>query len=102
MRRPVLPGDVSAAARALLAVPDRERLRLCRRIFGGAAEAAAYAGLFGRLHGRWGDGSLSAAARRYSLADEPFVDDPEYLRCTRLVLEELEAVLDAAGKAPAR
>lgn len=102
MRRPVLPGDVSAAARALLAVPDRGRLRLCRRIFGGAAEAAAYAGLFGRLHPRWGDGSLSAAARRYSLADEPFLDDPEYLRCTRLVLEELEAVLDAAGKAPAR
>ncbi|MFY0312352.1 hypothetical protein ACFMBG_20925 [Leisingera sp. D0M16] len=102
MRRPVLPGDVTAVARALLAVPDRERLRLCRRIFSGAAEAAAYAGLFGRLHPRWGDGSLSAAARRYALADEVFLDDPEYLHCTRLVLRELAAIFKADGEAPAR
>lgn len=102
MIRPVLPGDVSAVARALLAVPDRERLRLCRRIFGGAAEAAAYAGLFCRLHPRWGDGSLSAAARRYALADEVFLDDPDYLRCNRLVLRELAVDLEAGGEAPAR
>ena len=100
--RPVLRGDVSAVARALLAVPEGKRLRLCRRIFGGAALAAVYTGLSGRLHPCWGDGSLSSAARRYELACEPFLDDPEYLRCTRMVLRELAAVIKAAGEAPAR
>ncbi|KIC22639.1 DUF7742 family protein [Leisingera sp. ANG-Vp] len=99
MRRPLLPGDVSAAARALLAVPAGARNALCRRIFGGAAEALAY----GKLHPRWGDGSLSAAARGYRLADEPFLDDPEYLACTRLVLRQAAAVLgEGQGGAPAR
>lgn len=97
MIRPVLPGDVSAVARALLLVPDGERLRLCRRIFGGAAEAAVHGRILGRLHLRWGDGSLSAAARRFTLAEEPFLDDPAYLDCTRLVLRELAEVVAAAG-----
>lgn len=96
MRRPVLPGDVSAAARALLAVPCGARAGLCRRIFGAAAEAATFADLFQRLHPRWGDGSLAAAARAFALADEPFQDDPDYLACTRLVLQELAAQLAAA------
>ncbi|MEW2913328.1 hypothetical protein [Leisingera sp. JC11] len=102
MIRPVLPGDVSAVARALLAVPEGDRLRLCRRIFGGAAEAAAHCGLYGHLHPHWGDGSLSAAARRHGLAEEPFLDDPAYLSCTRLVLRELAAVLEADAASPAR
>ncbi|WP_323783640.1 hypothetical protein [Leisingera sp.] len=102
MMHPVLPGDVAAVARALLAASDGDRLRLCRRIFGGAAEAAAHTALFGRLHPRWGDGSLSAAARRFALADEPCLEDPEYLRCTRLVLRELAAAVEACGAAPAR
>ncbi|WP_291731669.1 hypothetical protein [Leisingera sp. F5] len=102
MMHPVLPGDVSAVARALLAVRDADRQRLCRRIFGGASEAAAYAGLTGRLHPRWGDGSLSAAARRFDLAAEPFLDDPIYLNCSRLVLRELARHLRIAGVAPAR
>ncbi len=100
--RPVLPGDVSAVARALLMVPPPERPALCRRIFGGAVEAAAHCRLIGRLHPRWGDGSLNAAARRYVLADEPFLDDPHYLQCTRLVLRELAAAHERSGEAPAR
>lgn len=98
MIRPVLPGDVTAVARALLAAPGSERLPLCRRIFGCAAEAAAHCRLFGRLHPRWGDGSLNAAARRFALADELFLDDPEYLSCTRLVLRELASVLETDGE----
>ncbi|MBY6055868.1 hypothetical protein [Leisingera daeponensis] len=101
MRRPVLPGDVSAVARALLAVPQDCRLSLCRRIFGGAAEAAAHCGVLGRLHPVWGDGSLSAAARRYDLSCEPFLDDPDYLGCTRLVLRELASAAGGRLEAPA-
>lgn len=95
MRQPVLPGDVSAVARALLLVPPDHRVLLCRRIFGMAAEACAHVDLLRQLHPRWGDGSLSAAARRFPLADEPFLDDPAYLACTRLVLRELAAQLEA-------
>ncbi|OBY25269.1 DUF7742 family protein [Leisingera sp. JC1] len=102
MIRPVLPGDVTAVARALLAVPESERLALCRRIFGGAAEAAVHCCLLRRLHPRWGDGSLSAAARRFTLAEEPFLDDLEYLGCTRLVLRELAAELENDRQALAR
>ncbi|NSY36929.1 hypothetical protein [Leisingera sp. ANG59] len=102
MIRPVLPGDVSAVARALLAVPEGGRQQLCRRIFGGAEEAAVHCRLFGRPHPHWGDGSLSAAARQYLLAVEPFLDDAEYLICTRLVLRELAAALEADAACPAR
>lgn len=94
MRRPVLFGDVTAVARALLLVPVDRRLLLCRRIFGMAAEACAHVDLRHQLHPRWGDGSLSAAARRFQLAQEPFLDDPAYLSCTRLVLRELAAQLE--------
>jgi len=106
MRRPVLPGDVSAVARALLLVPAERREALCRRIFGMAAEARAHTDLLHRLHSHWGDGTLSAAARRFALAEEPFLDDPAYLAYTRLVLRELDATLarssGARGAAPAR
>ncbi|MCB4455607.1 DUF7742 family protein [Leisingera sp. McT4-56] len=102
MRQPVLPGDVSAVARALLRVPQDQRLSLCRRIFGGAAEAAAHCAVLGRLHRSWGDGSLSAAARRFELAEEPFLDDAAYLSCTRLVLRELSVVLETGGEASTR
>ena len=103
MMRPVLPGDVAAVARALLAVPKAERAALCRRIFGQASEALAHVRLTGRLHPRWGDGSLAVAARACRLADEPFLDDLAYLGCTRVVLKELAAQIDAeAQAAPAR
>ena len=95
MRRRVLPGDVSAVARALLLVPAEHRLQLCRRIFGQAAEALAHVELQTGLHPRWGDGTLDAAARRCALAEEPFLDDPAYLACTRLVLRELAATLES-------
>lgn len=94
MRRPVLFGDVTAVARALVLVPADRRLLLCRRIFGMAAEACAHVDLRRQLHPCWGDGTLSAAARRFQLAQEPFLDDPAYLCCTRLVLRELAAHLE--------
>ncbi|MEX0301011.1 MAG: hypothetical protein AB3N24_01185 [Leisingera sp.] len=103
MRQPVLPGDVSAAARALLAVPPGSRAVLCRRIFGGAAEGLAHTALYGCVHPCWGDGSLSAAARVFALADEPFLDDPDYLECTRMTLGFLSSVLsEDDGGSPAR
>ncbi len=42
-----------------------------------------------RLHPRWGNGSLMAAARRYPMADEPGFDDAGYRRCFVMVLRSL-------------
>ena len=89
MRRPVLPGDISAVARALLAEPMDRRGALCRRIFAGAALAMEHMTDSRRVHPVWGDGSLSAAARCFALADEPPLDDPDYLACTLAVLQAL-------------
>ncbi|UWR46857.1 DUF7742 family protein [Phaeobacter inhibens] len=89
MRRPVLPGDITSTARALLAVAPAQRRALCERIFAGAGQALRHSRRHRRLCPRWGDGSLSAAARKFPLADEPFYDAPDYLACTRLVLAEL-------------
>ena len=81
MRRPVLPTDVITLARALLASGPDRRAALARSIARGAVRAQRFAQLTGRVHPRWGDGSLDAAARRYPLAREPFWDDPDYLCC---------------------
>ncbi|ATF18179.1 hypothetical protein [Phaeobacter gallaeciensis] len=89
MRRPVLPGDITSTARALLAVAPAQRRALCQRIFAGAGQALRHSRRHRRLCPDWGDGSLSAAARKFTLVDEPFYDAPEYLACTRLVLAHL-------------
>ncbi|MFS4580021.1 hypothetical protein [Phaeobacter sp. C3_T13_0] len=89
MRRPILPGDICSTARALLAVAPAERRALCEQIFAGAGQASHHLRRHRQLCPDWGDGSLSAAARRFQLADEPFYDAPQYLACTRLVLARL-------------
>lgn len=87
--RPVLHGDLSSVARALLAMsPDMRARALCRMI--GEADAAdAHVRRTGRLHRIWGNGSLMAAARRRTLAAEPGFDDIDYCRCFAMVLEAL-------------
>ena len=98
MLRPVLPQDVSTLARALLAVPQSERARLCRRILKMAALARDHMHQTGRLHPVWGDGSLDAAARRHDLQPEPFWDDPDYLSCLILALRALRRRCVTAAK----
>ena len=87
--RPVLHGDVSNAARALLAVPSALRPSFCARLIAEAEAADSYAGRTGRLHPFWGNGSLMSAARMRVLANEPTFDDPEYCACFEMVLRGL-------------
>lgn len=61
MRR-ILPGDLDALAAAICGLPDA-RAR-AEEIIGRAEVADRYTRRFGRVHARWGDGSLNAAARR--------------------------------------
>ncbi len=90
MRRPVLPGDVSAVARALLAVGPDQRTAVLNSVFDGAALAQAAVEKGGALHEVWGNGSLDAAARGFALADEPPLDNWAYLCCMINVLQELQ------------
>ena len=94
--RPLLHGDVSDAARALLAAPPAARERLCRRMIVEAEAADAYRRRTGRVHPLWGNGSLMAAARRRALADEPGFDDADYCSCFEMVLRAL--ILHRGGR----
>ncbi len=87
--KPVLHGDISAAARALLAVPLPERDRLSTLMITEAETADQHVVRTGRLHPIYGNGSLMAAARSRPLADEPRFDDLDYCQCFEMVLRKL-------------
>ncbi|MBN7785262.1 hypothetical protein JYP51_10045 [Ponticoccus gilvus] len=89
--RPVLPGDVSAAARALLAVAPEGRAALAQRLLTEAAAADRYRRRFRRAHPDWGNGTLRAAALAHPVAAEPRLDDRDHLDCQFLVIEALLA-----------
>lgn len=87
--RPVLHGDVTAAARALLLVPEAAREALCRRMIEEADFADRYARRIGRPHRDWGNGTLMAAARARPLAEEPPLGEERYCRCLETVFRLL-------------
>jgi hypothetical protein len=87
--RPVLHGDVSNAARALLYAPRIVRKDLCARMIEEAEAADIFAQQRGRLHPLWGNGSLMSAARKRMLADEPSFDNADYCECFEMVLRGL-------------
>ncbi len=88
--RPVLSGDVSAAARALLTVPASARGSLAKRLVILAEAADQYRRKLGKAHPFWGNGTLMAAALgRCPLPAERRMDDPDYAECFVTVLEAL-------------
>ena len=90
MRR-ILHGDVTSAARALLAVPQDDRGALMSQIMTSARYADCYVKRFGRVHSEWGNGSLMAAARQHPLAGEPSLSDKAYCTCLVMVLSQIIA-----------
>ena len=60
--RPVLHGDIVAAARALYRLESTARGAELDRMFRHAAWADTYRKRTGRVHPVWGDGSLMAVA----------------------------------------
>lgn len=83
-------------ARALLAVPKKQRADLCRLCFVRAGLALCYVHQHNHPHPIWGNGSLDAVARATGLVSEPFWDDPAYIGCLQLTLEELQTALKTA------
>ncbi len=78
---PVLPGDLIAAARALLPAPPEARPEIARRMITEADAADRYRRRFRKAHRDWGNGTLMAAALARPVAPEPRLDDPDYLDC---------------------
>lgn len=98
--KPVLPGDVAAAARALLPVPRAGRADLARRLIEEACAAESYCTTMAKAHARWGNGTLMAAAFGYPMGRELTFDDPEYLDCQVRVLEALRQHMQALEARP--
>jgi len=88
MRR-VLHGDVTAAARALFAVPPAARPGLLDRLFDEAEAADRHRMETGRAHPRFGTGSLMSAALGHPVTREPYLDDPGYAACMAAVFNVL-------------
>lgn len=89
--RPVLHGDVCAAARVLLNAPALGREVLCRRMIAEAEVADRHVQRAGQMHPLFGNGSLMSAARKRVLADEPGFDNRDYCLCFETVLRVLIA-----------
>ena len=87
--RPVLHGDVVAAARVLLRVSDKRRRGVMNQMLEHASAADKFRKRLGRGLRNCGNGSLMAVAMGQAMLDEPFLDDPDYCRCLVVVLEVL-------------
>ncbi len=89
--RPLLPGEVRAAACVLLAARPGQRPGLLARMLAEAETADAYRQETGRLHPLWGNGSLGAVARARERAREPALEDADYAACLALIFDSLAA-----------
>lgn len=88
--RPVLPGDVAAAACALYVVHASERPDVIEKMIARANAADRYRFVTGRAHPKWGNGSLAAVAKSMPWAREPYQDEPDYCDCMMTVYAALK------------
>lgn len=77
--RPVLVGDMLAAARVLMALPREARDGAMAELLAEAELADRFRKRCGRAHPRFGNGSLMAAALVRAPGPEPFPADPPFL-----------------------
>jgi len=80
-------GDVAAAARALMAVPEAERAALMRRLLDEAERADRFRRRCGRVHPWLGNGTLMARALACRRADVAGPGDAAYLAALAQVIE---------------
>lgn len=84
--RAVHLADVMAAAQVLVTVPGSERVELRDRMLREAEIADRFTRRLGRLHPRWGNGTLKDVARRRAAGVASRLDDPVYCEAMILVL----------------
>ena len=90
--RPILHGDVIAAARAVMRLPPEMQAGALQRLLTQAQMADSYSKRTGRAHPLWGNGSLfTAALPPGTAAPEPDLTDAAYLgalgRVTDAIIE---------------
>ncbi|MHA6268023.1 hypothetical protein [uncultured Aliiroseovarius sp.] len=89
--RPLLPGDIAAAACALLAMPVAKRPGAMLEMLHRAEAADRYRKTLGYAHPNWGNGSLAAVAMSLARRAEPMQSDPDYVDCMLTVFAALKA-----------
>lgn len=87
--RPILHGDATSAARALMAAAPEARIDLLVRILREAEIADRHVLETRSVHPQFGNGTLMAAARRHPILPEPDFDDDCYADCFATVLTGL-------------
>jgi hypothetical protein len=95
--RPILHGDLVAAARVLVRLAPADRPAQMQAMQAAADLADRYRRRLRRPHPRYGGGSLMAASAAWPKAPEPWPGDAEYLRCLAVVIAALLARRDRAG-----
>ncbi|RYG91933.1 hypothetical protein EU803_05640 [Loktanella sp. IMCC34160] len=89
--RPLLPGDLDMAVRALLAVPEPDRPGLARQLLDEAQVADKTCRRLGRAHPAFGDGSLYEAARRHQRESLPDYCNDSYCAALAVLIEAVMA-----------
>lgn len=89
--RPVLHGDLVAAARVLRGASAGQRAARMRELLAAAELGERYRRRMGRPHPRFGGGSLMAAAGAWPMPPEPALDDSDYLVSLKCVIDALLA-----------
>jgi hypothetical protein len=96
--RPLTYQDVATTARALSMVPADQRGSELERILEDAMTADSFRKRYGCWHGRFGNGSLEAAARLRPVGTYLQFDNPEHLTCLTLVLDRLAALRSCSSQ----
>lgn len=90
-------GDLAAAARAMMAVPEARRGPLLQRLLDEADLADRYRRTSGRAHPVFGNGTLMSAALARPQAHSAAPGDADYLAC---LAQAIDGVLDRRGRGP--
>lgn len=90
--RPVMIGDLLAAARTLMPVSPADRRLACDQMISQTIAADKFRKRLGRTHPTWGDGSLMARAlldpaARHAISD---TRNPDFRACLQTVIACLD------------
>lgn len=87
--RPILPDDLDAAVRVVLAAPSGRELSSARLLLVRAHAADRYRKRFLRQHPLWGGGRVAAATISFARAGRPRCCDRAYCGALAIVLQAL-------------
>ena len=88
--RPILPGDLDQAARALLPLASADWPQQADRLVQAADTADRYRKRMARVHPTCGDGSLMAAALRMATQAQPRWCDDTYCAALAAIIAALQ------------